>query len=633
MERGSANLAFQQIRTLYTLGTLGGLTDAQLLELFLTRGGDDAEDAFAALVDRHGPMVLGVCRRMLPDSHDAEDSFQATFLILVRRAASIGRRQQLANWLYGVAVRTAKQARRRAAQQRAKERRLMETSQVEPAPPEDRRELLSLLDEELNRLPRHYRAALVACELQGKARREAALQLGLPEGTLSAHLARGRKLLRKRLVRRGVSLGVGPLAGLPRQIAVVTVPERLAGATVRAALGYMAGGTLSKAVPATVAALVEGGLKMTFLTRLALLVTTVAAIGVAALTAGFAWSAIPTGPGERPTAQSRAFLSTEGSQPFGFALQRRAELSGIVLLPDGKPAEGAEVGLASAKQRGFVTVNSGRFDRGVRIPKVTSGPDGRFAFPPTDDKFLLIAMSDAGYADASSDEFARSGKVVLQPWGRIEGGVRIGPRSGSDQEVAFQPTPPVGKAGFYIQYSYTTKTDERGRFQFDRVVPGPGTIARIVVIEYQGMTAPMYCWQEPVEVGPGQTVEVRIGGKGRPVIGQFVLDGFVTVPLDWTENEPLVIGVARKTPGSRRVGSVQFAPVRFASKIDKDGRFRIEDVPAGQYTLEVRLGHPGFGLVARDNINVSFTVTVPEIPGGRSNEPLDLGTITARQVK
>jgi len=303
MERRSANLAVRQIRTLYTLGTLSGLTDAQLLELFLTRSGDDAEDAFAALVHRHGPMVLGVCRRVLPCSHDAEDSFQATFLILVHRAASIGRRRQLANWLYGVAVRTAKQARRRAARQRARDRRLMETSQIEPAPVEDRAELLSLLDEELNRLPRHYRAALVACELEGKARRDAALQLGLPEGTLSAHLARGRKLLHKRLVRRGVSLGVGPFAVLPRHIAEVTVPERLAGSTVRAVLGYMAGGALSGTVPATVAVLVEGGLKMMFLTRLILLVATMAAIGMAALTAGAAWSASLTETGELPTAQ------------------------------------------------------------------------------------------------------------------------------------------------------------------------------------------------------------------------------------------------------------------------------------------------------------------------------------------
>ena len=261
---------------------------------------------------------------------------------------------------------------------------------------------------------------------------------------------------------------------------------------------------------------------------------------------------------------------------------------------------------------------------------MTTGADGRFTFPPRDDKFLLVAICEAGYADASSDEFAKSGKLVLRPWGRIEGGVRIGPRSGSNQQVAFVPIQRERKGEFYILHSYTTWSDERGRFRFDRVVPGPGTIARVVVIEYQGMTAPMFCWQEPVEVGPGQTVEVRVGGKGRPVIGQIVLDGTPAVPVDWTQNEPIVIGAATKIPGSQRISSVQFAPTRFASKIDKDGRFRIEDVPAGKYTLEVRAGHPGFGLAVREISNVSFTVTVPEIPGGRTNEPLDLGTITAR---
>ena len=176
MKRGSAKIVLGQIQTLYTLGTLGGLSETQLLELFLTRGEDVAEDAFTALVHRHGPMVLGVCRRMLPNAHDAEDAFQATFLILARRAASIGRREQLANWLYGVAVRTAKEARRRAARQHARERRLMNVShvEVEKAPGEDQADLLSLLDEELNALPPRYRIALVACELEGKSRREAA---------------------------------------------------------------------------------------------------------------------------------------------------------------------------------------------------------------------------------------------------------------------------------------------------------------------------------------------------------------------------------------------------------------------------------------------------------------------------
>ena len=129
MERGSARSALRQIRTHYSLGTLGDLPDAQLLELFLARTGDDAEAAFEALVHRHGPMVLGVCRRMLRGSHDWEDAFQATFLVLARRAASIGRREQLANWLYGVAVRTAKEARRRAVQHRAMERRMMDVAQ------------------------------------------------------------------------------------------------------------------------------------------------------------------------------------------------------------------------------------------------------------------------------------------------------------------------------------------------------------------------------------------------------------------------------------------------------------------------------------------------------------------------
>src|SRR5436305_800817 len=117
MDRRPATSGLREIQTLHTVGTLGGLTDSQLLDRFLARG-SDAEDAFAALVHRHGATVLGVCRRMLPASQDAEDAFQATFLVLARRAASIGRREQLGSWLYGVAVRTAKEARRRSGRWR-----------------------------------------------------------------------------------------------------------------------------------------------------------------------------------------------------------------------------------------------------------------------------------------------------------------------------------------------------------------------------------------------------------------------------------------------------------------------------------------------------------------------------------
>ena len=285
MESGSLKSALRQIRTLYTVGTLGNLPDAQLLELFLARNGDSAEDAFAALVQRHGPTVLSVCRRMLPCSQDCEDAFQATFLVLARRAASISRRERLASWLYGVAVRTAKEARRRAEQQRAGERRLMDLSRVESEPRKERDDLLDFLDEELNRLPRRYRAALVACDLEGKPRREAALQLGIPEGTLSTHLARGRKLLRERLVRRGVSLGVGPLAGLARPIAEAVVPERLMGLTVQATLDYVSGSDAARTVPRAVATLAERVLKMRFLTRLSLIMASLMAAGTSAIAA------------------------------------------------------------------------------------------------------------------------------------------------------------------------------------------------------------------------------------------------------------------------------------------------------------------------------------------------------------
>ena len=272
MDRGAAGSVLREIRTLYTLGTMGGRTDAELLERFLARGEADAEDAFATLVARHGPMVLGVCRRMLPASHDAEDAFQATFLVLARRAASIVRRERLASWLYGVAVRIAKVARRRAVRERAAERRLMAMSQVNSEPPEDRDDLIPILDEELNRLPHRYRAALLACELEGKSRREAAEQFGIPEGTLSTHLARGRKMLRERLQRRGVTLGVGPIAGLARPSAEAAVLERLIGPTVRAALVDPSGAGATAVVSAAVSSLAERVLKMMILARLTLIV-------------------------------------------------------------------------------------------------------------------------------------------------------------------------------------------------------------------------------------------------------------------------------------------------------------------------------------------------------------------------
>ncbi len=303
MDKEATRGVLRDIHTLYTVGTMGSRTDAELLERFLARADSDAEDAFATLVARHGPMVLGVCRRMLPASHDAEDAFQATFIVLARRATSIMRKERLANWLHSVAVRTSQVARRRVTRQRAAERRLMnETSQARPEPAEDREELLPILDEELNCLPRRYRVALVACEIEGKPRREAARQLGIPEGTLSTHLARGRKLLRERLQRRGVNLEVGPIAGLAGLLVENAVPEQLIGPTVRAALMESSASGATAIVTKAVSSLAEKVLKMMFLSRLSLVVaavTTAAAAMATAVALGWASTAA-----ESPKAES-----------------------------------------------------------------------------------------------------------------------------------------------------------------------------------------------------------------------------------------------------------------------------------------------------------------------------------------
>jgi RNA polymerase sigma factor (sigma-70 family) len=252
----------------------GGLTDAQLLARFI----DSREEAaFAALVRRHGRMVLGVCRRILGHAQDAEDAFQATFLVLARKATSVVKREALASFLYGVAYRTALQARAAAVRRRARERQVVEMPHPE-APPQEQQEWRPVLDRELNALPDRYKGPVVLCDLEGKTRREAARQLGLSEGTLSSRLARARRLLAKRLSRQGVSLSGGALAGLLYEgAASAAVPAQLASSTVKAAV-LLAAGQAAAATPA--ALLMNEVLKAMLMTKLKF---TLAAVMMAAL--------------------------------------------------------------------------------------------------------------------------------------------------------------------------------------------------------------------------------------------------------------------------------------------------------------------------------------------------------------
>ena len=253
--------------------------DADLLGRFVARR---EEAAFEALVRRHGPMIWGVCRRVLRDPHDAEDAFQATFLVLVRKAASIARRELLSAWLYGVAYRTALEARVAAARRRVKEREAGAMPRNETSEPEALRDALRLLDQELTRLPDRLRTPIVLCDLHGKSRRDAARQLHLPEGTLSSRLARGRVLLARRLARHGLAVSGGALAGaLAADAASAGMPPLLTGSTVHTALIYTTG-QAAGAASAKVLALTEGVLKTMLLSKLKIATAMLLAVGLIA---------------------------------------------------------------------------------------------------------------------------------------------------------------------------------------------------------------------------------------------------------------------------------------------------------------------------------------------------------------
>jgi RNA polymerase sigma factor (sigma-70 family) len=257
--------AVENIRDLVLSHDAPGLSDSFLLERFLN---EHEEAAFEALLRRHGPLVYGVCRRVLRNSADADDAFQATFLVFVRKAASIARPDQLSNWLYGVAYTTSRAARAATIRRHTKEAQV--TPRQATTPDLDLDDIYPVLDDELSRLPVQYRAPLVLCELEGKSRKHAAKALGLPEGTLSSRLARGRALLASRLSRRGVAVtGAVLTTALAEQASAAALPAGLLQATMKAGTlmyaGKLATGSL---ISAKVLQLSEKTLRIMLLAKL-----------------------------------------------------------------------------------------------------------------------------------------------------------------------------------------------------------------------------------------------------------------------------------------------------------------------------------------------------------------------------
>ena len=263
----------EQLRQTLAPAEESGRTDGQLLASFVA---NRDESAFAALVRRHGRMVFGVCRRVLRHVQDAEDAFQATFLVLACKASSLRDGEAVGNWLYGVAYRTALESKTRKARRRSREQPLDNVPSPEVST-EEPRDWLPLLERAVNGLPQRYRMPLVLCHLEGRSRQEVARQLGLPDGTLSSRLATARRLLAKRLARHQQALSMGViLAALADESASAAVPASLLVATIQDALRIAAGQTI--ATPAAV--LMKEVMQMMLLTKLKFAGVFLAAVGV-----------------------------------------------------------------------------------------------------------------------------------------------------------------------------------------------------------------------------------------------------------------------------------------------------------------------------------------------------------------
>ncbi len=501
----------QAIRILFEVGTVGGLTDGQLLEQFAARKTEAGEAAFTALVARHGPMVLSVCGGLLGDAHDAEDAFQATFLILAKKSRSIRDPELLGNWLYGVARKTAQKAKARRARWRdrtggegamssvAVVRGLAELEPVH-------REETAALHEEVDRLPRSLRAPIVLCYLEGLTHDEAARRLRWPIGTVRSRMARARDLLRGRLTRRGLAYGAIAAALESQRAVMAEVPHALVDMTARSATG-LTSGTVSGLISMPVATLIEEVLKAMFISqikRTAMIVLAAACIatGVGIMAVGAAQREASSTKGNATAARvaDRQPVKTDGggvvAQPSD--PDQTVTVAGVVVDPDGKPVASAAVAVFGFPHR----ARSGADHSNPHqvIGQATADGVGRFRMllPRTSSTSFLnldviagAAGFGMGWQPLNPDAVAPEVEVRLRPEQVVRGrlvDIQGQPAAGVEVAVihlAVQSDAGAGGVGFwnapsnFQPWPATATTDARGDFLLHGVGQGVGVEVQI----------------------------------------------------------------------------------------------------------------------------------------------------------
>jgi RNA polymerase sigma factor (sigma-70 family) len=470
MPAGQLEGVVRHLRTVARRGEGAHAGDAELLERFIAHRD---EGAFELLVRRHGPMVLGVCRRLLGNEADAEDAFQATFLVLVRKATSIIPRTQVGNWLHGVAHKTALKARAMNSRRRVKERE--GAARGRNSTDDTWEPLLEILDGELRALPERYRAPIVLCDLEGLSYREAAARLRCPQGTLSGRLARARALLARRLARHRPALSAAALAALTARGASACVPPTLMARTVRAGIALAAGRALTEgAASAKVVTLAEGVLKMLLLSRVK-----AAAGGLLLLAAvvavGWTWA---------------ARVSARAAMPGDDAVPRTVDEGPA---PD-RATRGAN-GPAEAREAEFVFRGVEKGGRTVSLVVAgTSAPVLRLAVQ--DDVRVLAGGRQVGIDD-------------LRPGTRVA--IRLDATNRVIQEVRALARP--GNATVLRSARDLTQLDTPSEAEVLRALQwGPGGVPAILEV-----------WRDDIEVVTERLVEEVDPPRSFPLVGEAQL--------------------------------------------------------------------------------------------------------------
>ncbi len=556
----------KQIESLYSGGATVGLTDGQLLEHFVNRQDESAaEAAFAVLVDRHGPMVLRVCRRTLRDEHAAQDASQAVFLILARRSTAITYRESISSWLYGVAMRVAAKARVAASRRRKHERRGGEIAADRRSEPpggtECDGERWAELLEELARLPEAFRAPIILCYLEGQTQERAAAHLRWKLGTVQSRLARGRARLKSRLARRGIA----PALGLLRPMAAPQLPLTPAAwseSTVRLAMLWSTkGGAVAAGQVPVAAALAEEVLRATIVHKLKIALSLVL-IFTASGAGAWAWA------GSHPI-------------PFGLAQTDKpagpgAAITGWVAGPDGKPLAGAKLESPFLK---------------IREKTVTTGTDGRFTITaeqlPSSEFALRIDAPDL--ASKMFTIVTAPLRMTTPPLGPVPTVYLMEPTGMIGQALAMDRGSVVtgriireGRAvpgttvGFWRDFhkydvalgSPEVRTDAKGRFRFPHapadaagwVYVSTGSLERagaVVPRSLQTPAADLSVDLGDIEVRPGRTISGRVvfaDGRHLPFNAE------VLVSADHAAGWP-------------------------RTRLDRLGRFTLSGLPEGQIDL------------------------------------------------